>query len=264
MPQDPPSFFADALLLVARFVYWSVDPIFTRSIIPAVGHTPIRSWSISVSAAALLLLVFYWHETTSSTSMRFSWSIEKFKRICYPLLVFIFVLELVANVMYYTGAEFYALVFVGLIYPIVYLIISMSLALYFSITAARILYKLYQIESKEALSEAGQSRPKGASKRKGLRTVATKLLLVGIFHIMACLVGLYTLNRQYTLQIPNHYMYMWIALHFVINCRAASAIWMLKPRKGTTHSTASRSSVHSNSASGGANTASGNTGSNSV
>jgi hypothetical protein len=224
-------------------------------VIPAVIHTPMRSWSLCFSIASLLLLVFYWHETIASTSMRFSWSIEKFRLVCYPLLVFVFVLELAVDIIYYTGGEFWATVFVGLIYPIIYLIISVGLALYFSITASRILLKLRRLHLHPRSSTGSQSGNKSADVEKGdqkrdkkemsasksgkVRSVATKLLAVGITHIFACAIGLWTLSHPYGIGLPTHYMYLWVCLHFMVNCRAFAAIWMLRSR-GAPSSSSSR------------------------
>lgn len=127
---------------LVRFVYWAVDPIWARSLIPPNVHTPIRTWSLPLSLSALLVLVFFWHETASSTSLRFSWSIERFKIPCYLIVISLFVLEISSNILYFMGGDISARAFTSYALPIIYILVGLGIASFLLVTSARIVLRL--------------------------------------------------------------------------------------------------------------------------
>lgn len=149
-----------------RFLYWGIDPFGHRGILPFAFQSTWRSLPIPFSIASLLVLVFYWHETTSTTSLKFSWSIEAFKIPCYTTIAITFILEAISHILYYTGAETYALWLLVYALPVYYLILGLSVGLFYLTTSIRILVQLAQLHRRNnnSSSKGSTSSERSASK----------------------------------------------------------------------------------------------------
>jgi hypothetical protein len=120
--------------------------MFARSVIPQIVHGPMRTWSLLLSLISLLILVFYWYETTSSTSLKFSWSIQRYKILAFICIAALTTFELVSNILYYVRIENFAVWYVAYALPAIYIISGLALALFFIITTAKILLKLSKLD----------------------------------------------------------------------------------------------------------------------
>lgn len=161
-----------------RFLFWGIDPFGQRGILPLPFQSTWRSLPIPFSIASLFVLVFYWYETTSGTSLKFSWSIEVFKIPCYTTIVVTFVLEATSHVLYYTGAEAYAFWLLAYALPAYYLILGLSVGLFFLITSIRILIQLAGLHrrwSSAQGSSTNSERSADKAQSKAIRAVRRHL-----------------------------------------------------------------------------------------
>lgn len=211
-----------------------------RSVIPFNVHGPMRTWSAYFTVSSLLLLVFFWFETTSSTSLRFSWSLKRFRVAAGITLALLLVFELVSNGLYYARVETFALWYVAYALPIVYVAIGFAVALFFIVTTSRILAN--RVAMAQSADVAG----------KGVLPVAFKLLMIGMWHLVFLGVGLYSVSRSYVIRYPTHVAYFWVVLHTVINIRGALVVLLLTaPRVTVPKAGMALSATTSNVQSGG-------------
>jgi hypothetical protein len=209
---------------ILRLIYWIVDPLGYQGIWSDSARTVWHTISVPFAVNSTLLITFYWHETVSRTSVKFSWSIERLKIPAYLLATCIFSTEVIIDGLIIAKAKLPGL---ELSNAIVYLIIALGLSIFFLITAGRVLFQL----SKFTLIP-GKSR--SHRKAKLLIPVAVKLIIAGICWIAIVAVCLITLSDAfYPRWEPKVVSAVWIVVHLAVTAKGISTVLALRPpRKG--------------------------------
>lgn len=175
----------------------------------------------------------YWFETVQSSSMSFSWSVDKLKVPAWTLTGTYLVIELVVDVLYLTG--YYNVVRWLCDYAVggVYLASGFLLGSFFAITSIRVMVQMLRAEKRAASTASSNSwsspsSPRAREKRKQERAdrrslqVAKRLAFSGLALLMVFVCGLITVTPPFTRSYPAVLCYTWMALHASLTLKALS------------------------------------------
>eukprot|EP01122_Echinamoeba_exundans_P013406 TRINITY_DN5852_c0_g1_i1.p1 TRINITY_DN5852_c0_g1~~TRINITY_DN5852_c0_g1_i1.p1 ORF type:complete len:492 (+),score=43.29 TRINITY_DN5852_c0_g1_i1:55-1530(+) len=210
------------------FLYWGLDPLGARSIVPHAMHASWRTFPLAFSLSGIMILIFYWHESLSNTSLRFSWSVDQYKGRLFFIIVFIFLMEVGCAIVYYVEKEGQAAWLVLYARPAVYVLIGIATSLFYIITASRIIIAISKLRV-STTSSHNSSGEETAREGRRLKPIAVKLLFIGSGYTLAVVSGFYTLSPGFSRRIPVHYMYPWVAIHFFLILKAFASVAVLVP-----------------------------------
>eukprot|EP01122_Echinamoeba_exundans_P013948 TRINITY_DN6204_c0_g1_i1.p1 TRINITY_DN6204_c0_g1~~TRINITY_DN6204_c0_g1_i1.p1 ORF type:complete len:501 (+),score=28.03 TRINITY_DN6204_c0_g1_i1:99-1505(+) len=210
--------------LALRLVYWAIGPLGS---IPKVWNDESKdAWhtvSIPFAVNSTLLLTFFWWETVSYSSVKFSFSIETLKIPAIILCVLVFLVEIIIDALVVGRSRIPNL---AIINSAIYLVLGLALAIFFIVTSSRVLFRLLRI-SKRTPRQAS-SETKKSSVKKRIIPVAIKLLLTAFawLGIIAC--GVTTTSSGFGAYRPEYIIWVWTFLHVFLTTKAASTISALR------------------------------------
>jgi hypothetical protein len=225
-----------------RVVYWSVDPIGQRGIWSDPARDVWHTVSFPFGISATLLLVSYWYETTSRTSLKFSWSIDRLRVPSYILLAGVFLVELIIDILVLCRVPVRAL---PLINSVIYLIIVLGLSIFFFITAGKVLYQLLRlVKLKEMVSSqasvGGSSSSRSSRRMSKLRflfPVAVKMILTAFCWLVIVCTGFVATTDEFSSVVPSYFCSVWFIIHFLLNLKGLSTVLALRAPKSSQSTT---------------------------
>lgn len=231
-----------------RVIYWVVDPLGSRGIWSDPARDVWHTISFPFGIAATLMLTLYWHETVSRSSLKFSWSIERLKIPSYILVAIVFLVELVIDILLLTRTPVNNL---PIINSVTYVIIAFGLAVFFIITAARVLFQLVNLSSFKtaSMSESKSSKPTKLSRKlEQLGPVAIKLMITAFCWLCIVATGIVATTDGFDALIPTYFCGVWFSIHYFMSFKALSTVLALRVPRSLS-STTNNSSKTSNSSS---------------
>eukprot|EP01122_Echinamoeba_exundans_P004321 TRINITY_DN14339_c0_g1_i1.p1 TRINITY_DN14339_c0_g1~~TRINITY_DN14339_c0_g1_i1.p1 ORF type:complete len:327 (+),score=14.53 TRINITY_DN14339_c0_g1_i1:128-1108(+) len=152
-----------------RFLYWGLDPFGSRRIIPYPGsHSAFRTASFPFLISSTILLTFYWPETLSTTSLKISLNVSKFRIPAYILCMLAFFFEAVSFIWYF--GSFTTATQLRIFNQVYYVFVSLGMALFYIATAVRIFLAL---RKRAHSSNHGGSDSSGSSGFRGFSACKT-------------------------------------------------------------------------------------------
>jgi hypothetical protein len=247
-----------------RFLYWALDPLGSRGIIPYVSSQSVfRTAGFPFFISSTILLTFYWYESLTTTSLKISMNISKFRYPAYVMCGLAFIVEMVSwiyNLKSFTTvpssvrslnqstqtsndygfhlAEAHFL----LNFIVYYILVALGMCIFYFYTAIRIFIALRPIANGSERrsqgsqgSESPSTTPRERRANRQLRKTTIRLAVSGICLLAVCILAGMTVAPFYENSPVAHpgYIAWWCLIFSILNVKGLTTSLAFNPPRSS-------------------------------
>eukprot|EP01122_Echinamoeba_exundans_P017589 TRINITY_DN940_c0_g1_i3.p1 TRINITY_DN940_c0_g1~~TRINITY_DN940_c0_g1_i3.p1 ORF type:complete len:426 (-),score=39.69 TRINITY_DN940_c0_g1_i3:83-1360(-) len=227
-----------------RFLYWALDPLGSRGIIPYVGSQSVfRTAGFPFFISSTILLTFYWYESLTTTSLKISLNISKFRIPAYVMCAVAFIVETISWI--YNLKSFSSVPnSVRSLNQVYYILVALGMSIFYFYTAIRILIALRPIvvgstdrrsQGSDSRSSSPATSPREQKANKQMRSTTIRLGVSGVSLLGLCILAPMSVAPFYENSPVAHpgYIAWWCILFSVLNVKGLTTTLAFNPPRGS-------------------------------
>jgi hypothetical protein len=210
---------------IIRLIYVAVDPLWSRAIYPLPLEHLLWTLSHPFSLAVTILITFYWHDVMHGMSLNINQMLGRFKIPFIVVIVILFGIEIGFGItralISVTGVPVAIMIVVN---SIIYSIVCFGFAIFFFVTAA----KLMRILNKKSHGEKSK-------RARTLRRMTTRVVVIGACLLSHVIIFVLLANTSLSV-VPSSSAVIWFFSFLILCVQDLFQILALVPKPQKTSS----------------------------